>query len=109
MLLLSGVKDEVVPREHMQGLWELVQNRVPGGRRGGAVVPPEEAASVSKDESIRIPGGNGYSRYVEFERGTHSKSFLSSCTYDVLTLPAQTIRACNKDTGRQSRSLLIGS
>ena len=40
MLLLSGVRDEVVPREHMQGLWELVQRRVPGGARGGAVVPP---------------------------------------------------------------------
>ena len=78
MLLLSGVKDEVVPPEHMQGLWELVQQRVPGGYRGGAVVSSEEGASVSKDESVRNPGGNGFSRYVEFQRGTHSKSFLSS-------------------------------
>ena len=38
MLLLSGVQDEVVPREHMQGLWELVQKRVPGGQRGGGRV-----------------------------------------------------------------------
>ena len=76
MLLLSGVRDEVVPREHMQGLWELVQRRVPGGARGGAVVPPEEAACVSRDESVKAPGGEGYSRYVEFERGTHSTSSL---------------------------------
>ena len=71
MLLLSGVRDEVVPREHMQGLWELVQKRVPGGQRGGAVVPPEEGADVAKDESVKNLG-DGYSRYVEFERGTHS-------------------------------------
>ena len=33
MLLLSSVQDEVVPREHMQELWELVQKRVPRGQR----------------------------------------------------------------------------
>ncbi|KAI1792214.1 alpha/beta-hydrolase [Ganoderma leucocontextum] len=76
MLLLSGVRDEVVPREHMQGLWELVQQRVPGGRR--AAPPPYFAPSEEdrhqrsmKDERVRSPGA-GYSRFIEFERGTHN-------------------------------------
>ena len=76
MLLLSGVRDEVVPREHMQGLWELVQRRVPGGRK--AAPPPYFAPAEEdklKDERVRHVGA-GYSRFIEFERGTHSASCL---------------------------------
>ncbi|KAI9070411.1 alpha/beta-hydrolase [Trametes sanguinea] len=68
MLLLSGVRDEVVPREHMQELWQLVQQRVPGGRRAGGTKDEETDA---KDENVRH-SGTGYSRFVEFERGTHN-------------------------------------
>ncbi|EPS97150.1 hypothetical protein FOMPIDRAFT_1150275 [Fomitopsis schrenkii] len=49
ILMLSGVCDEVVPREHMQGLWEIVQKRTLSGK-----------------------GSGGYSKFVEFERGTHN-------------------------------------
>ena len=55
MLLLSGVQDEVVPREHMQGLWELVEKRVPGGVRtsggpGGAEAEGAAIVSLAEDE-----------------------------------------------------------
>ena len=74
MLLLSGVQDEVVPREHMQGLWELVEKRVPGGVRtsGGPGGAEAEGAEVAKDESVKSPGGKTLTRFVEFEHGTHS-------------------------------------
>ncbi|KAI0354055.1 alpha/beta-hydrolase [Trametes cingulata] len=68
MLLLSGVRDEVVPREHMQELWKLIQQRVPGGRRTGERRDEETDA---KDESLKHPSA-GYSRFVEFEKGTHN-------------------------------------
>ena len=91
MLLLSGVRDEVVPHEHMQGLWELVQKRVPGGQKAAPNPAPyfapedgedkdkdkEGGASKAKDESVTNPAGTGYSRFVEFARGTHSTSYLA--------------------------------
>ena len=65
--------DEVVPREHMQGLWELVEKRVPGGVRtsGGPGGAEAEGAEVAKDESVKSPGGKTLTRFVEFEHGTH--------------------------------------
>lgn len=96
MLLLSGVQDEVVPREHMQSLWELVEKRVPGGAKsvsaysslwgsGRAEETPksaegggrEEGAEVVKYENVQSPGATTPSRFIEFERGTHS-TFSSS-------------------------------
>ncbi|KAI0746335.1 alpha/beta-hydrolase [Daedaleopsis nitida] len=71
MLLLSGVRDEVVPREHMQGLWELVQQRVPKGMRSAGPLPTE-GADAAKDESVKSPDGRTLSRYVEFAKGTHN-------------------------------------
>ena len=70
MLLLSGVRDEVVPREHMQALWEIV------GRRQGV----KAAEGNVDDEAKKGDGqvGEGRSKFVEFESGTHSKSELSS-------------------------------
>ena len=80
MLLLSGVRDEVVPREHMLGLWELVHKRVPGGRKAA---PPPYFAPVEedkpKDERVRSAGA-GFSRFIEFEKGTHSTPrFVPRC------------------------------
>lgn len=66
--MLSGLRDEVVPPEHMKALWEVV-----GRRQGGK----------TKDESDgngRV--GEGKSKFIEFERGTHSQS--SSPTYGLL-------------------------
>ncbi|KAH9916739.1 alpha/beta-hydrolase [Epithele typhae] len=78
MLLLSGTRDEVVPPEHMKGLWELVQLRIPGGYREGQFVPPvppppTEGADAAKDESAKTQGkSDGYSRFVEFDWGSHN-------------------------------------
>jgi len=64
MLLLSGVRDEVVPREHMQALWEIV------GRRQGV----KAAEGNVDDEAKKGDGqvGEGRSKFVEFESGTHN-------------------------------------
>ena len=74
MLLLSSVQDEVVPREHMQELWELVQKRVPRGQRD---VHAEQGDDGTKGVSVKNPGpGAGvakFSRFVEFNAGTHSE------------------------------------
>ncbi|RDX49406.1 alpha/beta-hydrolase [Lentinus brumalis] len=71
MLLLSGVQDEVVPREHMQELWQLVQKRVPRRQRD---LHAEEGSDGLKDESIKNPGAGAakYSRFVEFNAGMHN-------------------------------------
>ncbi|KAH9896509.1 alpha/beta-hydrolase [Cubamyces lactineus] len=70
MLLLSGVRDEVVPREHMQELWKLVQQRAPGGRRPSDR-PQGEEADVKEAESSK-QAIVSHSRFVEFPRGTHN-------------------------------------
>jgi len=49
MLLLAGLQDEVVPKEHMRELWEMV---APWGGGKHAL---------------------GLSKYLEFEYGTHSE------------------------------------
>ncbi|KAH9940294.1 alpha/beta-hydrolase [Amylocystis lapponica] len=62
ILMLSGVRDEVVPSEHMRTLWELVQQRAPGVRRTEG-----EAEDGGKQQEMR-----GYSRFVAFDKGTHN-------------------------------------
>lgn len=57
--MLSGVRDEVVPREHMQELWEIVKRR--GADQGAGARDVEEGLRRSK--------------FVEFQNGTHSGLF----------------------------------
>jgi len=64
MLLLSGVMDEVVPREQMQALWEVV------GRRQGVKAAEGEGDNETKENG---QVGEGRSKFVEFAMGTHSK------------------------------------
>ena len=64
MLLLSGVRDEVVPREQMQALWEIV------GRRQGIKAEGNGNDEVKGDGQV----GGGRSNFVEFQNGTHSES-----------------------------------
>ncbi|KAI0764677.1 alpha/beta-hydrolase [Fomes fomentarius] len=94
MLLLSGVQDEVVPREHMQSLWELVEKRVPGGAKS---VPPasaypaeggereEEGAEVVQDESVQSLGAKTPSRFIEFARGTHNDTCVQQGYWSAVT------------------------
>lgn len=58
--MLSGARDEIVPKEHMRALWEVV------ARRG----------------EKRTPGGLEYkvglerAKFMEFADGGHSESFI---------------------------------
>jgi len=63
MLLLSGLRDEIVPREHMQALWEVV-----GRRQGAQVEEGTEEEEATKEGKV----GEGRSKFVEFEKGTHN-------------------------------------
>lgn len=103
MLLLSGSRDEVVPSEHMQGLWELVRNRVPRAQLISSSSTPEEG----KDESVEGPSG-GHSRIISFANGTHSmsSSFVWRETSMLMVHPAQTTLVSSRVTGRPSLSLL---
>jgi len=99
ILMLSGVRDEVVPREHMEGLWELVMQREakqPAGtgtnatsrKRNGNTSTPSSpvssgAAARIGDKSVSDAAKQGevkfsaydprsLSKFVEFQNGTHN-------------------------------------
>ncbi|KIP05743.1 hypothetical protein PHLGIDRAFT_36294 [Phlebiopsis gigantea 11061_1 CR5-6] len=83
VLMLSGVKDEVVPREHMQGLWELVRRREAGplagvrgkgGQVAGVESVPGDAGALDGKPGVRVAVEDvrTLSKYVEFEEGTHN-------------------------------------
>ncbi|KAG1814762.1 Alpha/Beta hydrolase protein [Suillus subaureus] len=60
ILMLSGVRDEVVPREHMQELWEIAS------RRQGT----KSSGTGNKSDISEV--GNGKSRFLEFDGGHHN-------------------------------------
>lgn len=84
MLTLSGLQDEVVPCEHMKGLWELVTKREAGTPAG---TPRRRWSSASKGNGEGLTAKEGanpgttthldttqtLSKFVEFADGTHSK------------------------------------
>ncbi|TCD66870.1 hypothetical protein EIP91_000768 [Steccherinum ochraceum] len=99
ILMLSGAHDEVVPREHMEGLWELVMQREakrPAGtstnfstytpRKRNAstpsspVTPPStrvgdvglETAARQGEIKLAAYDPRSLSKFVEFENGTHN-------------------------------------
>jgi hypothetical protein len=59
--MLSGLQDEVIPSAHMRELWTIAKNR--------------SATQNAKASEIEV--GTRFSKYVEFEKGTHSESLLS--------------------------------
>lgn len=61
ILMLSGVQDEVVPREHMQELWEIIT------RRQGTKVQADREPKANVTEI-----GSGKSKFVEFPGGAHN-------------------------------------
>ncbi|KAI9567879.1 Alpha/Beta hydrolase protein [Boletus coccyginus] len=61
ILMLSGLRDEVVPREHMQELWEIMKRRQ--GRRVQTDCEP-------KTNVLEVGGGK--SKFEEFEHGFHN-------------------------------------
>ncbi|KAJ7820746.1 Alpha/Beta hydrolase protein [Mycena olivaceomarginata] len=58
ILMLSGVADELVPKEHMRALWEIVARREETKTAGG----------------VEFSKGLERAKYIEFERGGHSSS-----------------------------------
>jgi abhydrolase domain-containing protein 13 len=57
ILMLSGLRDEVVPREQMKELWEIVEKRAEG----------KEGMKMAK------------TKFLEFEHGTHSEYYWLPC------------------------------
>ncbi|KAL4063412.1 Alpha/Beta hydrolase protein [Scleroderma yunnanense] len=70
ILMLSGVRDEVVPREHMKELWEIATRRqgtkVNNGDGDG------NTRENGKDNEWNPEVGGGKSRFVEFPQGCHN-------------------------------------
>ena len=73
--MLSGVRDEVVPREHMQELWEII------ARRQGSKVQPDGEPKVTEV-------GRGKSKFIEFPGGSHSMSLQCLLVSSQLSLYA---------------------
>ena len=76
--MLSGIRDEVVPREHMQGLWDIVLRRRLSNDKDRSATPElKETKSTGPNPNQSYTSWEDpstMSRYVEFEAGTHSKS-----------------------------------
>lgn len=70
--MLSGLADELVPKEHMRALWEVVARRGETKTAGG----------------VEFSKGLERAKYMEFERGGHSALLTDfSVLRDPLTLP----------------------
>lgn len=62
--MLSGMQDEIVPKEHMRALWDAVV------ARGGKGVEAGRGDGERKEEETER------AKYMEFEEGGHSESSL---------------------------------
>ena len=58
--MLSGLKDEIVPKEHMRRLWEVVAKR----------------GEKKKLNGSEYKTGLERAKYIEFENGSHSTLFF---------------------------------
>lgn len=92
--MLSGANDELIPPEHMRGLWGLVRRRGRSAetKEGDAVTVRREEEKEGEREVEERPWVEGVraeedagtaSRYVEFELGTHSEYRVSLLFYFV--------------------------
>ncbi|KAG2034759.1 alpha/beta-hydrolase [Suillus americanus] len=73
ILMLSGVRDEVVPREHMQELWQIAS------RRQGT----KSSSTGNKSDISEV--GNGKSRFLEFEGGHHNDTCVQQGYWTAVT------------------------
>ena len=62
--MLSGARDELVPKEHMRALWEAVAKRGEKKTQGGS----------------EFKVGLERAKYMEFEYGSHSECFIASAS-----------------------------
>ncbi|KAH8096849.1 alpha/beta-hydrolase [Cristinia sonorae] len=99
ILMLSGARDEVIPREHMEGLWELITQREAGQHAGPSVntattrrrvastpsAPANAASPASRVHDVTVGEAaqvgeiklaaydpRSLSKFVEFENGMHN-------------------------------------
>ncbi|KAK7689509.1 hypothetical protein QCA50_007301 [Cerrena zonata] len=74
ILMLSGTRDEVVPREHMQGLWELVQKR--DEKKEESVKNDKSNKDDTSNPKRDVPAGvvdpRNRSKFLTFSFGTHN-------------------------------------
>ncbi|KAF9653539.1 alpha/beta-hydrolase [Thelephora ganbajun] len=62
ILMLSGLQDEVVPAEHMRGLWEIAQKR----------------RTTKSSAFFKVIDGTGKSKFIEFPEGHHNDTFVQA-------------------------------
>ncbi|OCH84321.1 alpha/beta-hydrolase [Obba rivulosa] len=67
ILMLSGARDEVVPRQHMLELWKLVK-----AREGQAESRGREAKEEEDEEEVQDVRTGAGSRFANFPQGTHN-------------------------------------
>jgi len=84
ILMLSGVRDEVVPCEHMKELWEIATRRQ--GTKVNSLDGSGNARENGKERERNPEVGSGRSKFVEFEQGCHSAHLLSTL-HAILTDP----------------------
>lgn len=75
VLMLSGLNDEVVPKEHMKGLWEIIKNRRKPSTDGGFAglgAADERVHEGTEGKVEEVADAIGKSRFVEFENGSHN-------------------------------------
>ena len=85
--MLSGAKDEIVPKDHMRRLWEVVAKR----------------GEKKKVNGSEYKTGLERAKYIEFESGSHSTlNFLTFWIFDhvlKLCFIYQTTPVRNPDIG----------
>jgi hypothetical protein len=75
ILMLSGLRDEVVPKEQMKGLWDIVKKRRKRAGTGVSVTSGKIRDTLHEEgerKTEEVADGIGKSRFVEFENGSHN-------------------------------------
>ncbi|KAJ2919365.1 hypothetical protein MD484_g1028, partial [Candolleomyces efflorescens] len=77
ILMLSGMEDEIVPKEHMRALWEAVARRgekasASGSRSAGSSSSSSASVGPTDDSERRWKKRTERAKYMEFEHGGHN-------------------------------------
>lgn len=83
ILMLSGVRDEVVPCEHMKELWEIAARRQ--GTKVNSLGGNGNARENGKERERNPEVGSGRSKFVEFEQGCHNDTCVQLGYWTAIT------------------------
>jgi len=72
VLMLSGTKDEVVPAEHMLGLWQLIEKRGRFIAPQDNSVPNDDPMTHNRKVPVAATDVRSLSKFVELPDGTHN-------------------------------------